>query len=92
MGFLEGYYYIEDRNGDEAKVYVKNENIICWLNGRAIITPPDLIVVIDKKSLMGMHNGMIKKGDEVAIVGCRASSMWRTKKGQEAILPGGVRI
>jgi hypothetical protein len=85
-GFLEGYYDITGGD-DEARVYVKNENLICSLNGRIIITPPDLIISIDEMTCMGIHNSRIRKHQEATLIGHRASDLWRTRKGVELFSP-----
>lgn len=80
-GFLEGFYYIRNQEEDECKVYVRNENLICWINNKVLLTPPDCILTIDTSTFVGVHNSQIKKGQNVMVVGKRATDLWRTKEG-----------
>ncbi len=81
-GFLKGFYYVSDDNGNEARIFVKNENIACWLNGRLMVEPPDSIMTIDARRLIGVHNSKIKNGMHVSVMRKRATALWRTQKGR----------
>src|SRR5579864_468643 len=72
------------------RVYVKNENIIAWLDGKPDILPPDLIYNLDPQTgdaITGVSMGNYPVGKEVIIVGRAASPMWRTPKGIELFHP-----
>ena len=76
--------------GHTYKVYVKNENIISWLDGKPDILPPDLIYNLDPATgdaVSGVVMGNYPIGKEVVIVGRAASPMWRTAKGLEIFSP-----
>jgi DUF917 family protein len=76
--------------GHTYKVYVKNENIISWLDGKPDILPPDLIYNLDPvtgDAVSGVVMGNYPVGKEVVIVGRAASPMWRTPKGLEIFSP-----
>jgi uncharacterized protein len=76
--------------GHTYRVYVKNENIISWLDGKPDILPPDLIYNLDPKTgdaISGVSMGNYPVGKEVVIVGRAASPMWRTPKGLEMFSP-----
>lgn len=76
--------------GHTYRVYVKNENIISWLDGKPDVLPPDLIYNLDPKTgdaITGGGLGGYQMGLEVAIVGRAASPMWRTPKGIELFGP-----
>ena len=76
--------------GHTYKVYVKNENIISWLDGKPDILPPDLIYNLDPATgdaVSGVVMGNYPIGKEVVIVGRAASPMWRTPKGLEIFSP-----
>jgi uncharacterized protein len=73
-------------SGHQYRVYVKNENIISWLDGKPDILPPDLIFNLDPQTgdaVTGVAMGNFPIGREVVIVGRAASPMWRTPKGLE---------
>jgi len=76
--------------GHTYRIYVKNENIIAWLDGKPDILPPDLIYDLDPKTgdaVTGVTMGNYPIGKEVVIVGRAASPMWRTPKGLEIFSP-----
>jgi len=77
-------------SGHTYKVFVKNENIISWLDGKPDILPPDLIFNLDPATgdaVTGVVMGNFPIGKEVVIVGRAASPMWRTAKGLEIFSP-----
>jgi DUF917 family protein len=76
--------------GHTYKIYVKNENIVSWLDGKPDILPPDLIYNLDPETGDAVSNvvmGNFPMGKEVVIVGRAASPMWRTPKGLEIFSP-----
>jgi DUF917 family protein len=82
---------INEYKGHTYRVYVKNENIISWLDGKPDVLPPDLIYNLDPKTgdaISGVEMGMFPMGKEVVILGRSASPMWHTPKGIEV---GGPR-
>jgi DUF917 family protein len=84
---LEG---IGPYKGHTYKIFVKNENIISWLDGKPDVLPPDLIYTLDPKTgdaITSPRMGGYPLGMEVVIVGRAASPMWRTAKGVELFGP-----
>jgi DUF917 family protein len=76
--------------GHTYKIFVKNENIISWLDGKPDVLPPDLLYNLDPKTgdaITGGGLGGYPMGIEVALVGRAASPMWRTPKGLELFGP-----
>ncbi len=76
--------------GHNYKIFVKNENIISWLDGKPDVLPPDLIYTLDPKTgdaITSPRMGGYPLGMEVVIVGRAASPMWRTPKGIELFSP-----
>ena len=67
-------------NRAEAKVFIRNENLICWVNDKIKVTCPDLIIFLDENN-RPIFNGDIKKNQFIKIVACPASPVWRTKAG-----------
>ena len=77
-------------SGDTYRVYVKNENIVTWLNGKPDAMSPDFIANLDPETgwpHYGGDLGAYREGAEVAIIGWPSSPLWRTAKGIEAIGP-----
>lgn len=77
-------------NNHVYKVWVKNENIISWLDGSVDVMPPDLICQLDPKTgdaIGGVGLGGYPKGREIVMVGIPAHKMWRTPRGIEVFGP-----
>lgn len=76
--------------GDSYRIYVKNENIVGWLNGEVDVVSPDYIynlVPETGESNIGVGIGGYTVGEEVVIVGVAAPPQWRSEKGVELMGP-----
>ena len=77
--------------GHTYKVYVKNENIVSWLDGVPDAMSPDSIANLDPKTGDTINPptlGSYVVGQEVVLVGWpNAPRQWRTPKGIEAFGP-----
>lgn len=72
------------------KIYVKNENIVAWLDGVPDAMSPDTIQNLDPKTgdaLGSSSLGGYKLGADVAMIGYNTSQMWRSEKGIEVLGP-----
>lgn len=90
-GFLTGFVKIKGQNkfaGKMGKIYFKNESLLFWINDKIVLTCPDLICVLDKKTKLGIYNRDIKLNQNVIILGIPALPIWRTAKGQKLFSPG----
>ena len=70
--------------GHVYKIYVKNENIVAWLDGVPDAISPDTIQNLDPKTGDAHNGGALggyKVGAEIAIIGYETSPLWRTPKG-----------
>lgn len=74
--------------GDELKVWFKNENHMCWKNGAVFVTSPDMIIVVDNKTCEPLTNDVIAEGREVAVIGLKARELFRTPRGLDILGPG----
>lgn len=86
-GFLNGYYHIIDRKNNLVKIFVKNENLICWKNNKMIVVPPDFIITLNAKTFHGIHNSSLKLNQEVIVIKKRASKFWNTKNARKLFNP-----
>lgn len=76
--------------GHTYKIYVKNENIVAWLDGVPDAMSPDTIQNLDPKTGDAHNGGALggyKMGAEIAMIGYETSPMWRTPKGIEVFGP-----
>jgi DUF917 family protein len=76
--------------GHRYRLYLKNENIVGWLDGVPDAMSPDLIVNLDPETgdtLFGQGLGAYPMGRDVVMVGIPNSAMWRTAKGLEVMGP-----
>ena len=77
--------------GQTYKVFVKNENIVGWLDGKLDAVSPDYIYNLDPKTGESTPEGGSIGGyplhKEVVLVGVPAHKQWRTKKGIELMGP-----
>jgi DUF917 family protein len=82
---------INEYQGHVYKVFVKNENIVTWLDGKPDAMSPDLICNLDPKTGDAISGGGGIGGypmnAEVVMVGIPNSPMWRTPKGIEVFGP-----
>jgi len=85
-GFNEGNYWVSDGQ-NELKMYVKNENILCWKNNVPYVTCPDLLITLDSKTLHGVANTDLKVDQEVIILALPATDLWRSEAGQKNFHP-----
>jgi hypothetical protein len=77
-----------DFSGRNFEVWLKNENLVSWLDGETYVMCPDLITLIDPETADALSNwsGDVK-GREVAVIGIKAPEIWRTKRGLDILTP-----
>ncbi len=73
--------------GDEYKIWYKNENIVSWKNGKYHATVPDLICIMDTEKNEPVLNPSFVEGMEVAIYVLPAPKEWTTKRGLDVFGP-----
>jgi DUF917 family protein len=81
---------VNEYAGRSYKVFVKNENIVAWLDGELNVVSPDYIYNLNPdtgESTIGVGIGGYAVGEKVAMVGVPAPEQWRSKKGIELIGP-----
>ena len=81
----------DDFSGKTYKVFVKNENIIGWLDGEIDAMSPDYIYNLDPttgRSIMSNAGiGSYPIGQEVVLIGLPSADQWRSDKGIELMGP-----
>lgn len=76
--------------GKHYRMFVKNENIVGWLDGEISAMSPDYIYNLDPdtgESTLGVGYGGYVVGEKVAIVVVPAPPQWRSPKGVELMGP-----
>lgn len=89
-GFLWGTITIQGEGGykgHELKVWLKNENLLSWLDGNPYVLTPDLICIIDAQTGMAITNSKMKEGMRVVVFGIPAHPFWRTKEALDLVSP-----
>lgn len=81
IGFLLGRYSISDSFRNVVEIFVQNENIICWKNNKVLVTGPELIMALDLKTNIGIHNSALYEGQELAVFVKSASNHWHSQAG-----------
>lgn len=86
-GYTVGDTYITTDEGDELRLWYRNENIIMWKNGQPDYTAPDLICILDTETGMPVCNPMLREGQKVAVLLFPCDPMWKTPRGLELLSP-----
>ncbi|MFB0543395.1 MAG: DUF917 domain-containing protein [Candidatus Bathyarchaeia archaeon] len=92
-GFNWGNWHVEgtgEFDGKRLRVWLKNENLVSWLDGEPYVLCPDLICIVDPETCEGLSNftrGEGYTGKSVVVFGIRAIEQWRTPKGIEIFGP-----
>ena len=72
------------------KIFVKNENLLGWLDGTPDAMSPDLISNLDPKTgdtIVGPSLGGYNVGQEIVLIAIPAHQLWRTTRGLELLGP-----
>ena len=90
----DGYYFgtvkIEGQGksqGQELKVWFKNENQITWLNGEPWVCSPDLVSLAYTDNGRGIYNGQLNEGDQVTVIGMKGEEAFRSEAGLQLAGP-----
>lgn len=89
-GYMEGIHTIagqDEFEGQEMKVWFKNENHVSWLNGEDFVGSPDLIEVCDAQSAEPLVNTYLEEGAQVAVVGMKRRDVWDSEAGMDSLGP-----
>ncbi|AUH73028.1 DUF917 domain-containing protein [Legionella sainthelensi] len=80
-GYYIGYVHlvgIDNFKGDQFKIWVKNENILSWLNDEPYIACPDLITIIDRSTFEPVIIGKLNEATDVLVLGIPAPESFRS--------------
>jgi DUF917 family protein len=79
-GFLEQYLYLQ-RGTKICKVYVKNETLAAWMDGKLCARFPTLLVMLDHNG-RPLANGTIAQGCRVSLWQLAPRPVWLSAAGQ----------
>jgi len=80
-GYTVGYIYINGIakfKNNNFRIWIKNENILSWLNGKPYIACPDLITLIDHETYEPYITSQLKVGYSVMIFGIPSPQKMRS--------------
>jgi uncharacterized protein len=89
-GFLFGDASVKGTgkySGATLRSWIMNEHIMCWINEKPAVMPPDLIVFLDPLTGLGITNDKLKEGMIVAVLGASIDPVWRRDRGLELFGP-----
>jgi len=89
-GFTVGTIEFEgigEFRGKHYRIWFKNENIVCWEDGRELATVPDLICTVENETAYPVTNPFCKEGMKISVLGFKAPDIWRTKRGLSILNP-----
>jgi len=89
-GFLFGEVHVkgtESFSGMALRSWIMNEHIMCWINDKPAVMPPDLIAFLEPDTGYGITNDRLKEGMHVKVIGASIVAMWRKPKGLEFFGP-----
>lgn len=72
--------------GGQAKLFVKNESLILWVNDQVVLTCPDLIILTDAAD-QPIYNAVIAPELQVNIYGLPTVPLWRSEAGMKLFQP-----
>ena len=90
----DGYYIgyvnidgIDNFKNNKFKIWVKNENILSWLNDEPYIACPDLITMIDQSTFEPIIIGKLNEGTKVIVFGIPAPESFRSPEAIQLLGP-----
>lgn len=89
-GFTYGTIEIEGVNkfrNHAMKIWFKNENMMCWLDEKVVVTPPDLICVVETGTGYPITNPHCRRNMKVSVIAFKAPEIWRTERGLSILNP-----
>jgi DUF917 family protein len=89
-GYMIGTTHIEGKGeyqGQNLRVWFKNENLVSWLDDEPFVTSPDLVVIADRKTGEGITNALVEAGQQVAVIGMKGLEAFRSQKGLDSAGP-----
>jgi hypothetical protein len=89
-GFLWGTITVRGEGqykNHELRVWLKNENLLSWLDGNPYVLTPDLICILDAATGRAITNTNMRKERKIVVFGIPCHPFWRTKEAIGLVSP-----
>ncbi|MFH1350043.1 MAG: DUF917 domain-containing protein [Pseudomonadota bacterium] len=89
-GFLWGTITVQGEDqyrNHELKVWIKNENLLSWLDGNPYVITPDLICILDALTGKPITNSKMEEGRKIVVFGISSHPFWRTGEAIDLVSP-----
>lgn len=89
-GFARGEAHLvglDEYSGSKMTIEFQNEHLVALLDGKYVVTVPDLISVLDIDTGEPITTEGLRFGFRVAVIGMPCDLRWRTEKGLELVGP-----
>jgi DUF917 family protein len=89
-GFLFADAYVKGSgnfSGLTLRSRIMNEHIMCWIDEKPAVMPPDLIIFLEPETGLGITNDRLKEGMPVVVIGASIDRVWRKERGLELFGP-----
>ena len=67
--------------------WIMNEHIMCWINEKPVVMPPDLIMFLEPSTGFGITNDKLRVGMKVKVLGASIGPVWRKPRALELFGP-----
>ncbi len=78
---------IEDWTGSTAEIAIQNENLVLWVDAKARVIVPDLIMNLEYDTGEPITTEMLRYGQRVAVIGLPAHALLKTQRALEVVGP-----
>jgi len=89
-----GYYWgthdikgTKEFEGDNFRIWFKNENHVSWYNSKPYVTSPDMIIVVRSDDGEPLANPQVEVDMDVTVIGIPARTEFLTEKGIDILGP-----
>jgi len=88
-GFAKGTITIEGHGVDSEQLYIEfqNEFLIAYLNGKALVTVPDLICIVTEEEGAPIATELLRYGTRVAVLGVPGAPQLKTERALGVVGP-----
>ncbi|MCR5858476.1 DUF917 domain-containing protein [Mesorhizobium sp. J428] len=78
---------IDQWAGAEGRIAIQNENLVLWIDGKPVITVPDLIINIELDTGEPLTTEVLRYGQRIAVIGLPAHDLLKTPEALDVIGP-----